>query len=142
MKPDIQEITELIRQRTGLVLCAPQPEHLAERIQERLGTLRLHDGGAYAALLRSQTAVSQQEWRSLLTLLTVGESYFFRDQGQFRLLRQRLLPALLERCRATRTLRIWSAGCSTGEELHSLAILLRELLSSEAAAWDVELLGT
>ncbi len=142
MKPDIQEITELIRQRTGLVLCAPQLEHLAERIQERLGTLRLHDGGAYAALLRSQTAVSQQEWRSLLTLLTVGESYFFRDQGQFRLLRQRLLPALLERCRATRTLRIWSAGCSTGEELHSLAILLWELLSSEAAAWDVELLGT
>jgi CheR methyltransferase, SAM binding domain len=48
--------------------------------------------------------------------LTIGESYFFRDSGQFSLLRQRLIPELIERKSATRSLRIWRAGCSIGEE--------------------------
>jgi chemotaxis protein methyltransferase CheR len=111
------------------------------------------------------------EWRELINLLTTTESYFFRDQGQFLLLRNRVLPELIERQSATVSpnptslnslnsaigstgnsldfkpsiikpeLRIWSAGCSTGEEIYSIAILLRELLP-DLYAWKLTLIGT
>ena len=71
---------------------------------------------AYYQLLASDTAASRREWEELVLPLTIGESYFFRDSGQLSLLRQRVIPELIERNSAPRSLRIWSAGCSTGEE--------------------------
>ena len=65
-------------------------------------------------------------WRALTPLLTNGESYFWRDRGRFALLRREIIPALL-RARPDR-LRIWSAGCSSGQEAYSLAMLLDECL--------------
>jgi chemotaxis protein methyltransferase CheR len=85
--------------------------------------------------------------RRLLDLITTGETSFFRDQTPFELLQHKVLPDLIDRrTRAfgpTRTvpLRIWSAACSTGQELYSIAILLRELLGS-ASRFDIRLLGT
>jgi len=70
-----------------------------------------------------------------------GETYFFRDQGQFDLIRARLLPELIERRLATKRLRLWSAGCSTGEEAYSLAILVAALLP-ERGGWDIRILGS
>ncbi len=70
-----------------------------------------------------------------------GETYFFRDHGQFDLLRLRLLPELIERRRATRALRLWSAGCSSGEEAYSLAILV-DMLLPERGGWDIVILGS
>jgi chemotaxis protein methyltransferase CheR len=82
---------------------------------------------AYYQLLAIDTAASRREWEELILPLTIGETYFFRDSGQFSLLRHRLLPELIERNHATRSLRIWSAGCSTGEEPYSLAILVSDV---------------
>jgi chemotaxis protein methyltransferase CheR len=62
-------------------------------------------------------------WRQLAAELTTGESFFFRDQGQMALIRDTLLPDLARRARAGAAVRIWSAGCSRGEEAYSLAIL-------------------
>jgi chemotaxis protein methyltransferase CheR len=73
--------------------------------------------------------------------LTNQESYFFRDQGQFDLLREIIVPGLIENNRDSRTLRIWSAGCSTGEEPYSLAILVDQLLPLRTD-WRVQILGT
>jgi chemotaxis protein methyltransferase CheR len=75
--------------------------------------------------------------------LTIGESYFFREIVVFSILRERLLPALLERKEAQgdRHLRIWSAGCSTGEEVYTIAILLDSLLR-DRADWKYSVLGT
>jgi chemotaxis protein methyltransferase CheR len=70
-----------------------------------------------------------------------GETYFFRDHGQFDVIRNHLLPSLLHRRAATRTLRLWSAGVSTGEEAYSLAIVLRELLAGDDS-WRIRLVGT
>ena len=70
-----------------------------------------------------------------------GETYFFRDHGQFELLRHRILPALIEQRRNVKTLRLWSAGCATGEEAYSLAMLL-DLLLPEHEDWRILLLGT
>lgn len=70
-----------------------------------------------------------------------SETYFFRDHGQFDLLRWRLLPELIERRRRVRTLRLWSAGCASGEEAYSLAMLV-DMLLPDRNGWDILILGS
>jgi chemotaxis protein methyltransferase CheR len=74
-------------------------------------------------------------------LLTNGETYFFRDHGQFDLLRLRLLPELIERRRDAKSLRLWSAGCSSGEEAYSLAMLV-DMLLPDRNDWNILVLGS
>jgi chemotaxis protein methyltransferase CheR len=96
---------------------------------------------AYCRLLEGETAASHAEWAELAALLSNGETFFFRDAGQFRLLKTRLLPDLIRQRHSQRALRLWSAGCSTGEEAYSLAILLEDLLP-DGEPWDIRILGT
>lgn len=78
----------------------------------------------------------------LVAHLTIGETYFFRDKPLFKALRERLLPALVERRRdGSRCVRIWSAGCSTGEEPYSIAITLQRALP-EWRTWHLTVLAT
>lgn len=106
--------------------------------------------GLVGAATRRQS--SELEWQALFTELTVNESYFFRDQNQFRLLANNILPDLIRRKQhqweqrggqgsSKPRLRIWSAGCSTGEELYSIAIVLNEL-NFPWTQWDTLLIGT
>lgn len=73
--------------------------------------------------------------------MTINETSFFRDGRPFELLRAELLPGLIEARRLTRTLRFWSAACSTGQEAYSLAMLLREQFPM-LATWNVRIEGT
>ncbi|MBX3009982.1 MAG: hypothetical protein KF832_00700 [Caldilineaceae bacterium] len=84
---------------------------------------------------------SRQQIEILATHLTIGESYFWRDHPLFDLLAHEILPALIQQRRANRCLRFWSAGCSTGEEAYSLAILLSQLLP-DLADWQITILAT
>ncbi len=80
--------------------------------------------------------------RALIPHLTIGETYFFRETPGFDALATEVLPRLIERRRATtRTLRLWSAACSTGEEAYSLAILVSQLIP-DIENWRVSILGT
>ena len=73
--------------------------------------------------------------------LTVGESFFFRNEHHFRALREQVLPQILAENGSRREVRVWSAGCATGEEPYSLAILLDQVLSNHPG-WQVSVLGT
>jgi chemotaxis protein methyltransferase CheR len=84
---------------------------------------------------------SRQEFKKLLSLLTVGETFFFRYPVQFEALVQNVLPELLVNKGHSRTLRFWSAGCSTGEEPFTLAITLLEQFP-QLAEWNVQILAT
>jgi len=79
--------------------------------------------------------------RAVAEAMTVNETSFFRDGRPFDLLRTELLPGLIESRRQTRTLRIWSAACSTGQEAYSAAILLLEYFP-QLANWNVRIEGT
>ena len=79
--------------------------------------------------------------RAIAEAMTINETSFFRDGRPFDLLRTELLPKLLEARRLTRTLRFWSAACSTGQEAYSCAMLLREHFPS-LASWNVRIEGT
>jgi len=79
----------------------------------------------------------------LIAGITVGETYFFRDERQIHLLKTILLPRLIKRKmeEGDLNLRIWSAGCSTGEEIYTIAILLSEMIE-DLKSWNLQLLGT
>ncbi|NKB18258.1 MAG: chemotaxis protein CheR [Pseudanabaena sp. CRU_2_10] len=89
-----------------------------------------------------------QEWEALTLLLTTGETYFFRDRGQLNLIQEAILPEIIARKHQAQaisqtkpSLRIWSAGCSTGEEPYSLATIVKELIPNYLN-WNLLILGT
>ncbi|WP_239031706.1 CheR family methyltransferase [Geomonas diazotrophica] len=86
--------------------------------------------------------LSQEQLKALSGALTIGETYFLRDPKSYRVLERQVLPALIDaRRRGGKTLKIWSAGCATGEEPYSIAIILSRLLQ-DLPDWKITLLGT
>jgi chemotaxis protein methyltransferase CheR len=79
--------------------------------------------------------------RAVAEAMTVNETSFFRDMTTFEMLRQVVLPQLIEQRLESRRLRIWSAASSTGQEAHSLAMLVAEYFP-DLAQWDVKIIGT
>jgi len=79
--------------------------------------------------------------RAVAEAMTINETSFFRDGKPFDLLREKILPELIEKNSASRTLRIWSAANSTGQEAYSIAMLIAEHVK-ELANWDVKIVGT
>ena len=96
---------------------------------------------AFALSIIAAEATDEQI-QKFVSRLTVGETYFFRDRPSFEILEQQILPALIaDRAREQRRLRIWSAGCCTGEEPYSIAILLAKLIPN-LRDWNILILGT
>ena len=108
-------------------------------VQSRIRALQLDGPAAYIALLES--AAGAVEAQQLALQFSSLESYFLRDHGQIDLLRQTLLPQLLEARRALRSLRIWSAGCSSGEEAYTLATLV-DALVPDREDWTIRIVAT
>lgn len=142
MEPDLlKHLKSLISEKTGLVVRCEDEKRLGEAILSRVKKLKLAGPEEYYLQLKSNTARSEEEWEKIIPLLTVRESFFFRDKGQFRLLRDEILPDLISKRETQRSLNIWSAGCATGEEPYSLAIVVDELLS-DRSDWKIFVLGT
>lgn len=145
----VQPFVSLIATTLGIHIRPSDQLTLWKKLLTRVKALSLPSPEAYYQLLdQSQSAPGRAEWRELANLITTTETYFFRDSGQFSLLRNYVLPELISRKRALATqsacrpqLRLWSAGCSTGEEAYSLAIVLDQLLS-DRSQWDILILGT
>jgi chemotaxis protein methyltransferase CheR len=135
-----EAFVRLIAKHTGIEIRARDQASLSTKIFSRMKVLKLDSSTAYYQLLESSNADSHQEWLDLLTLLTNGESYFFRDTEQFSLLRNQILPELIQQNQDSKTLRICSAGCSSGEEPYSIAILLKELIP-DLDQWNLLILG-
>ena len=115
-------IGDLVREATGLSFLQDRPAELDAGIRRAMEGRRLRDPERYLVLLRSDPDAFDE----LLDELVVGETYFFREPQHFEVIRQRVLPPLLLGEAAARPIRVWSAGCATGEEAWSLAILLQQ----------------
>ena len=127
--------------RTGHHYYADKDDLLIDRLHRRFRATSRPDCAAYAALL-ADGAAGGAEWAALEAEITIGETFFFRYAEQFAALRETILPDLIAARAPARTLRIWSAGCSTGAEPYSLAILVRELLGDALPGWRVAILGS
>ncbi|WP_201859172.1 CheR family methyltransferase [Microvirga soli] len=128
-------------ERTGHFYYQDKDDLLWERVRKRLRATGLSDSSAYLTLLEDPIS-GPAEWGKLEAEITIGETFFFRYAEQFAALRATILPEIIERKAATRRLRIWSAGCSTGAEPYSLAILANEILGESLGTWRVSILGT
>ena len=137
---DLERFQAFLVQHSGLHFDQGNSKILERGLCRRMRALHLESyGGYFSYLERFQD--SRQELKKLLGLLTVGETFFFRYRSHFEALQHRVIPELMERNRLQRRLRIWSAGCSTGEEPYSIAMLLLEHFP-ELAHWQVEILAT
>jgi chemotaxis protein methyltransferase CheR len=112
-------LSELFNQTCGLVLGAESRPVIERRLRERLHVLGLHSFGEYHAFLRS--SAGRAELDEAIDLVTINETYFFREDYQIRALQTDVLPKIALEDRSE-WLSVWSAGCSTGEEVYSIAI--------------------
>ncbi|MBF0553078.1 MAG: tetratricopeptide repeat protein [Nitrospirae bacterium] len=131
-------IQEFISAHTGLSV---GDKDLKSTVVSRMKGLGFSDVDEYCRFLETESPESKDEWKQLCQIITTGESFFFRDKGQFHLIRNTILKELIEANRDRRTLRIWSAGCSTGEEPYSLAITIVESFP-DVTLWNVTIIGT
>lgn len=123
----------------GIVLSDGKRNLVTSRLARRLRDLGLADFDAYCHFLESSEG--SEERRRMISLLTTNVTKFFREAHHFASLEQQVLPPLAERARAGGRMRIWSAGCSSGQEPYSIAATLRKVMP-EAAKADVRILGT
>ena len=138
---ELKAIKELITVKTGICFKEEREDELVQKISSRMKYLELSHPYEYQQILLDTNPLSMMEWKEMIACITTGESYFFRDQGQIDLLKNSIFPELIKKRENDRKIRIWSAGCSTGEEPYSLAILLSELIP-ENEPWNLYLLGT
>lgn len=139
---DEKSLCRLIGERTGLDIADHQLQKLREVLLQASKRFGYANVGEYHLALRENPHFSA-ELEALVAGITVGETYFFRHEQQIALLKDTLLPEIVARKRQALdlSLRIWSAGCSTGEEIYSLAILLHEMLP-DIRNWALHLLAT
>ncbi|MFS2316801.1 CheR family methyltransferase [Maricaulis sp. D1M11] len=138
---DFQAISDLLYRRAGIVLGDHKRELVYARLARRLRTLGLGDFQSYRAVLESESG--QNEQNVLINALTTNHTRFFRESHHFDYLANSLVPLWLNEIRMGRRkrVRIWSAGCSSGEEPYSIALVLarfRDLMSRA----DVKILAT
>ncbi len=136
---ELSEIRMLIEERTGICFDESRERFFSTRVREHLRVRGMERG---TDLLRSMRK-SNLEYEALLERLLTQETSFFRYPGVYEAFEKRVLPELHAKkfWNNPRTLRIWSAGCSTGEEPYSIAIAIADSLSF-ADAWNVEILAT
>lgn len=132
----------LIAGRLGLDFPEARQADLERGLVRALRSASTSSPEAYLSTLATLPDGSS-EWRRLAGYLTVGETYFFRDGGCVEALEQQVLPSLIaaRRSAGNLRLRLWSAGCATGEEPYSLAIMLDRLLP-DLADWTLTILAT
>ena len=128
---DLLPFQALVQQRSGLQVEALAESSLMVAVQKRMSATQTKPSSAYYTRLLADDA----EFDELVSLLTINETYFYREPRQLELLTELFLPTLLARLGDSplRPLRILSAGCSTGEEPYSIAIAVREKFGESAS---------
>ena len=141
--PALVKLRDLIYGISGIFYADTKFYLLATRAQRRMSAIQ---SPSYADYLDHLTTRPNRdaEMRSLLNEITIGETYFFRGQAQLDALSKIVLPKLmaLPSKPSLKKLRVWSAGCSTGEEPYTLSILLMEQLVQKYKDWTFEVVAT
>ncbi len=141
--PDLIKLRDLVYQVAGIFHPDTKLRLLLDRCGRRMKELKITNLREYFERLTMKPD-RQSELIALLNEITIGETCFFRNQPQLDALRQVVIPKVLEAKSKVplRRLRIWSAGCSTGEEPHTLAMLFIEESTRRLKDWTVEILAT
>lgn len=135
------QIRDFIHERSGIYFADNKLYLIRNRLTKRMSELQMRSFRDY--LLHVKYDTSLKEFNELMNVVTTNETSFFRNEPQLQSFADELLPGLIQQKltqRASRTIRIWSAGCSTGEEPYTLAILLLEKLRGQTG-WQLEIIA-
>jgi two-component system CheB/CheR fusion protein len=124
LKSDIRYILLLLKEATGYDFSQYKKPLLRKRIERCMAILSINDTDAYAKFLKANPA----DMQLLLSELLINVTSFFRDPEAFQIIKNEILPLLFKNKGEDHFLRIWIAGCASGEEAYSIAILFREYM--------------
>ncbi len=136
---DFSQIRQLVSRHTGISLSDAKRDMVYSRLARRLRHLGIDNFKQYCQLLEADERTD--ELAHFTNAVTTNLTSFYRESHHFDYLGSELLPELLRVNSAAKRLRIWSAGCSTGEEPYSIAITLLENLRHHSD-WDIRILAT
>jgi chemotaxis protein methyltransferase CheR len=136
-------LRDFIYEHSGIFFSDNKKPQLENRLGLRLKANNLPDFDKYYYLLKYDPQASR-EIRALFDSVTTNETSFFRSPPQIQAFQEKALPEILERKAGNgeKILRLWSAGCSTGDEPYTLGMVVKEVLGAEAAGWEVKIFGS
>lgn len=137
-EPEFQQILRVLSRRTDTDFRAYKPTTLKRRIQRRMVLSHIDSFAGYLAYLSEHQAEVDALYQDAL----IGVTSFFRDPATFQTLEREILPRLVAAKTADSPIRVWVPGCSTGEEVYSLAICLLEFLTGRALPTPIQMFGT
>ncbi len=132
-------IRDLINQYSGLYFDDSYRYLIEKRLSRRVKGRQFDNFRDYYRYILYDKN-SAEELSEVIDILTINETYFFREQNQIRAFSEEILPELKETNKYKRSLRIWSGGCSTGEEPYTIAMLINE--TGNFINWDIEIHGS
>ena len=133
-------VRKLVQERSAILLADDKAYLVESRLAPIARSLGLGDAGGVVDELRTRRDPGLEQ--QVVEAMTTNETCWFRDRRPFELLRHHIIPELLQRNSENRTLRIWSAASSSGQELYSLAMVLDEDFPQLRNGWRVELIGS
>lgn len=142
LTPDeFAKFAKFVHDMAGIYISEDKSTLLSNRLRRRIRALSLESFGEYYRKF-SEPAFAEDELPHFLSAVTTNETYFYRNERLWELLENRLIPEFLERhAKTDRTIKVWSAAASSGEEAYTAAIVLRESLP-EFAKWNVRIVAS
>ncbi|MDA3832066.1 MAG: protein-glutamate O-methyltransferase CheR [Spirochaetales bacterium] len=136
---DFELFRSLVKREVGISIRHGKRKMLGMKMSRRLQGLGFSSYfDYYHYILKPERA---KELQCLVNIITIDQTSFFRGEKQFEFLRERILPELVQRKTEKKRIRIWSSGCSTGQEPYSLAMLVYEMDNVDIS-WDIKILAT
>lgn len=136
---DFRQISAFVHAETGIVLNDSKANLVYSRLAKRLRAIGLRNFRDYCSLIASKDGVDERQ--ALIAAMTTNTTRFFREPHHFKHLSHDVLPDLLKNARKGARVRIWSAGCSSGEEPYTIAMTLLEMMP-DAPDYDILILAT
>lgn len=133
---DFKRVKSLVYDFAGIDLNESKKNLVYNRLAKRIRFLQMNRFSEYLDYVEE---MGEEEFVNLINAITTNLTFFFRENHHFEYLANQVIPHLLEKNKGSKKIRIWSAGCSTGEEPYSLAIILKEAVPS---GWDARVLAT
>ncbi|BBD07212.1 CheR family methyltransferase [Desulfovibrio ferrophilus] len=137
---EFKQLRDFIYAKSGIYIADNRKYLLENRLRNRLKHLNLKSFGEYYYYLQYDSSKSQ-ELNKLFEVVTTNETSFYRNPPQLKVFQKNVLGALVEHQRKAKDkrIRIWSAGCSTGEEPYTMALQLHEVLGNEIGSWNIRI---
>jgi len=135
---DLEVLLDHLKRNRGFDFTGYKRASLARRVDKRVQALGVGGYASYVDFLE----VHPEEFEALFNTILINVTTFFRDEAAWECLRGKVLPDLIGRKSATEPIRVWSAGCASGQEAYSVAILLAELLGPDAYRARVKIYAT